>query len=192
MSEEAARAGASFQQDGFVIVRSFLNGNELAEIDAQLDRYILEVVPRSRKEDVVYEDPSKSAIRHLSGLHKYDDFWKTALMRAKTLALVEACVGSAVEPSHSELFFKAAYVGTAAPIHQDNAYMHYKPADGAAVWVALDEVTFGERLYPLRQGLSYTRRPSSRARRCPAIQQTAGNRSRSGRLSRSARCHQSR
>ena len=63
------------------------------------------------------------------------------LTRRASLEVVEACLGTLAEPIGSEVFYKHANVGTETPYHQDNAYLHFDPADGVVVWIALDDVT---------------------------------------------------
>ena len=131
---------ARFHEDGFVIVGQFLDSDELAEVDRQLDHYITDVVPRTKKGDVDYESGS-DRISHLSSLDAYDPYWNNLLNRLRTLELLESFLGTGVEPLASEVFYKAAHVGSAAPPHQDNAYLHFDPPEAMAVWVALDKAT---------------------------------------------------
>ena len=134
-------AATQLREDGFVIVDRFLDEGELAEVEHQLARFIDQVVPHGKPGLVVYEAGSDKKISHLSNLEMHDPYWKDLLNRPRTIELLEACLGTDVEPLASEVFYKPARVGSAAPPHQDNAYMHFNPPDGIAVWVALDEVT---------------------------------------------------
>ena len=61
---------ARFHEDGFVIVGQFLDSDELAEVGRQLDRYITDVVPRTKKGNVDYQSGS-DRISHLSSLEAY-------------------------------------------------------------------------------------------------------------------------
>jgi len=130
-----------FQTDGFVLVRQFLSAAEVANLDEQLERYIREVVPTIPPQHVFYESGRNGPVKHLSAPELYDDFFKTMLTRSATVELISACLDQPVVPLNSEVFYKPARVGSAAPYHQDNAYLHLEPAEGAVVWIALDDVT---------------------------------------------------
>ena len=130
-----------FQTDGFVLVRDFLTAAETVHLDQHLQRYIQQVVPSVAPQHVFYESDRNGPIKHLSVPELYDDYFKTMLTRSATIELVTACLAQPVEPLNSEVFYKPAHVGSAAPYHQDNAYLHLEPAEGAVVWIALDDVT---------------------------------------------------
>lgn len=129
-----------FRQDGFAIVEQILAPDQLDEVSQRLNHYIQVVAPTARKQDVLYEQGSRS-IKHLSGLDRYDPYWQSFLRCREIVEQVEACLGTAVEPVGSEVFYKPAQGGTAAPGHQDNAYVHLNPAEACAVWIALDDAT---------------------------------------------------
>lgn len=143
---------STFQEDGFAIARSFLDGDELAELDRQINRYIDEVLPFVPRIHKVYESGWSGPLKHFSRLELYDDFFKGVFHRAKTIELVEACLSTAVEPFTSEVFCKPARVGGAAAAHQDNAYFNFLPPYGLVVWIALDEVTLANGAVHFAQG----------------------------------------
>ena len=130
-----------FSEDGFVIVEDFLSSEEADRLDRELERFIRMVVPRLEEPDVFHESGSNGPIKHLGRLEVYDSYFEQLQTRPKTLELVAACLGTQTEPIGSEVFYKQARVGSAALYHQDNAYLHLKPADGAVAWIALDETT---------------------------------------------------
>lgn len=132
---------AQFQQDGFAVVRGFLDKSELAELDGEIDRYIKDVLPSVPRVHVVYESGWNGPLKHFSRMELYDDFFKRFFHRPSTVELVEACLNTQVEPLTSEVFYKPARVGSPALLHQDNAYFNYLPPYGLVVWTALDEVT---------------------------------------------------
>jgi hypothetical protein len=123
-----------FSEDGFVIVEDFLSSEEADRLDRELERFIRMVVPRLEEPDVFHESGSNGPIKHLGRLEVYDSYFEQLQTRPKTLELVAACLGTQTEPIGSEVFFKQARVGSAALYHQDNAYLHLEPADGAVAW----------------------------------------------------------
>ena len=141
MPHDPAALAERFQADGFVLVRQFLSEQELANLDRHLQRYVQEVVPTVAKQHVFYESGRSGPVKHMSVPELYDDFFNSMLTRPATIELISACLAQPVEPIASEVFYKPAHVGSAAPYHQDNAYLHLEPAEGAVTWIALDDVT---------------------------------------------------
>lgn len=141
MAYDVADVAARFREDGFVLVEEFLSADEVDRLDQELERYMKEVLPGVDKRDVFYESGSSGAITHTGGLNQYDDYFRDFVNRPHLVGLMEACVGSQIELLGLEVFFKAPRKGTATPYHQDNAYMHFDPAEGAAFWLALDDTT---------------------------------------------------
>lgn len=141
MTHDIDRLADQFQSKGFVLVEQFLAKAELLDLDRELHRYIEQVVPTVAANHVYYESGRSGSIKHLSVPELYDDFFKSWLTRPATIKLVAACLGQPVEPAASEVFYKPARMGSSAPYHQDNAYLHLEPADGVAVWIALDDTT---------------------------------------------------
>jgi len=141
-----------FQRDGFVLVEGFYSRDEVETLGRELNRYIEQVVPRLESRYVFRESGDDSPIKHLTCPDDHDDYFKQMLARRATLEVVEACLGTPAAPICSEVFYKHAHVGTETPYHQDNAYLHFDPADGVVVWVALDDVTVDNGAMHYRKG----------------------------------------
>ena len=150
--EDLTSIASRFQRDGFVLVENFLSPDELTTLQHELTRYIDQVVPHLSSRHVFYEAGDNGPIKHLTSLDLHDDFFKQMLSRPATLQVVEACLGTPAEPFASEVFYKHAHVGTETPYHQDNAYLHFDPADGVVVWIALDDVTLDNGAMHYRKG----------------------------------------
>lgn len=141
-----------FRRHGFALVEEFLSPDEVDHLQDELTRYVDQVVPRLDPRHVFYEQEHKVLIKHLTSPDLYDDYFKNMLNRPATLEVVQACLGTPAEPISSEVFYKHALVGTETPYHQDNAYLHFDPADGVVVWIALDDVTVKNGAMHYRQG----------------------------------------
>ena len=141
-----------FRRDGFVLVEGFFSPDEVETMQRELTRYIDQVVPRLGSRYVFHEAGDNGPIKHLTSPELHDDFFKRMLTRRATLEVVEACLGTLAEPIGSEVFYKHANVGTETPYHQDNAYLHFDPADGVVVWIALDDVTVENGAMHYRKG----------------------------------------
>lgn len=141
MTDDLADVAARFHNDGFALVRGFLDRNEIDELDREVNRYIHNVLPNVPRTHKVYESGWSGALKHFSRLELYDDYFKRFFDRTSTVELAETCLGTPVEPVTSELFYKPAHVGGAALYHQDNAYFNYLSPYGLVVWIAMDDVT---------------------------------------------------
>ena len=141
MAYDVAEVAARFQEDGFALVEGFLRPEEADRLVRELERYVDEVVPRVNKKDVFYETGTSGPISQTGSLEVYDGYFEAFVQRSDLLELVETCVGTPVELLGSEVFFKFPRLGLGTPYHQDNAYMHFEPAAGAAFWIAVDDTT---------------------------------------------------
>lgn len=128
-----------FKNDGFIILKGFLNSTEIDSLDIEVERIIMEELEHLDENHVQYEAEGDGPIKHLSAPDEYSKLFKDLLNRSENFKLIEACLGSPVESLASEVFYKSAKVGSPAPYHQDNAYLHFEPADGAVIWIALDD-----------------------------------------------------
>lgn len=64
MDEQALKK--EYDENGFLVVRNFLNAEELAELTDALDRYIAETVPTLDPGDAFYENrEDKSTLKQL-------------------------------------------------------------------------------------------------------------------------------
>lgn len=136
--QDLERIGRSFVQDGFVIVPRLLNDSMLAEVEKEIVRYVDEVAPTVPSERVIFEPGPGKLINHLSAIDQFDEYWSRLQRHDDVIGVVEACLGTAAEPTNAKIFNKAPGKGTPTPPHQDNAFFCYEPANGLQVWIALD------------------------------------------------------
>ncbi len=147
-----------FEADGYVKIEPFLDEQQLREVEDELSRYMQEIAPHVPSGDIVYEreplaDGSR-AVRNLWRMEEYSPFFGE-LSRKLGLAWVGPLVNGEALSCGVELFAKPAYVGSAVPFHQDNAYFNQVPADALTCWIALDDST-------LENGCVYYARGSHR------------------------------
>ena len=109
------------------------------------NKYIIPIikdeVPHLSENYVYYESGPDRPIKHLNSPDHFSDHYKDLIDRPENFDLLETCLGTPVKALASEVFYKSAKTGTPAPYHQDNAYLHLEPADGAVIWIALDDTT---------------------------------------------------
>lgn len=131
---------AYYDRHGFVVVRRFLDGADLAELQAQLARYIRDVVPTLADTAAFYQDRARPET--LKQLHQMeaDDFFRQYARHPHWTALAQTLVGEEVQPGKPEWFNKPPDTNHVTPPHQDNFYFCLEPANVVTLWLALDSI----------------------------------------------------
>ena len=134
------RYGSGFHRDGFLVVRKFLVGAELAELRDHLERYIRDVVPGLPDSDAFYDDRSRPET--LKQLHRMtqDPFFRGYVQDASWKGLAETLLGEDATCESPEWFGKPPGTVHPTPPHQDNYYFNLAPANVLTIWLALDRV----------------------------------------------------
>jgi phytanoyl-CoA hydroxylase len=129
-----------YDEHGFVIVRQLLDAVEFAELTANLERYIRDVVPTLSDAHAFYQDRSKpetlKQMQHMGG----DAFFRNYASHPKWKALAEALIGEPASADDPEWFNKPPATHHVTPPHQDNYYFCLEPANVLTIWMALDPV----------------------------------------------------
>lgn len=131
---------SAYQQDGFVIVRQFLNATELEELRTHLNRYIREVVPTLSDKHAFFDDKSRPETLKQMQYMDGDAFFAEYVRHPKWVALAEALVGESAKADSPEWFNKPPGTNHVTPPHQDNYYFNLKPSNVITIWLALDVV----------------------------------------------------
>jgi phytanoyl-CoA hydroxylase len=130
---------SEFKRDGFVVVQSFLPPDELADLQANIARYIREVVPGLPPTDVFYQDRQQSdAVRQLHRMEQ-DAYFESYLNNTRWIAFASSLLGEEVKADAAEWFNKLSG-GHPTPPHQDNQYFLLTPPHVVTMWLALDVV----------------------------------------------------
>lgn len=80
----------SYDADGFVIIRGLYSSAEVEELNAQVERYIREVVPTLPKEAAFYDDYSRpETLRKMQSLDKRDAWFRQFMNEGKHVPLLE-------------------------------------------------------------------------------------------------------
>jgi phytanoyl-CoA hydroxylase len=67
----------SFTTDGYVSVRPLYDGDQMRELNSEVERFIQDVVPTMPQEQVYYEDKSDmSTLKQLQKMFEYDDYFR--------------------------------------------------------------------------------------------------------------------
>lgn len=131
----------SFDVDGFVVIRGFLDAEELAEMNANIDRYIQEVVPGLEPSEVFYENKERpETLKQLPRMYEHDAYFDLEVAKGKFKQLAECLLGDGASENAVQYFNKPPRMGQSTPPHQDGYYWKIKPCDGITMWLALDKV----------------------------------------------------
>jgi phytanoyl-CoA hydroxylase len=131
---------STYDRDGFVVVRQFMQGERLAQLREQLDRYIRDVVPTLPPTAAFYQDRAKPETLKQMQHMEVDPFFRDYVQDPQWVTLGEALVGEPARCQAPEWFNKPPGTEHPTPAHQDNFYFCLRPPHVATLWLALDEV----------------------------------------------------
>jgi len=132
-----------YDRDGFVIVRQFLSPAEFAEVKAELDRYIGQVVPTLPDSHAFYIDRSQPETLKQMQHMEVDPYFRDYVKHPRWTELASALIGEPVIAMPSEWFNKPPRSNSPTPPHQDNYYFNLKPPHVVTIWLALDKIDEG-------------------------------------------------
>ena len=110
---------ASFDRDGFVIVRNFVAPDQLTEICRRAEA-ALDSLPRSGG---LYSNVTK-------GLEKLDDYLADWLNNGPHMPVLTTLIGTKPEPTTSSFFTKNNVT--------EQVYPHSDAGEGGVIWIAID------------------------------------------------------
>jgi len=157
--DEKKELKSRFDEQGFVVVKDFLDRGELLELFSEVDRYIQEVVPTLSREKAFFHDPGRPETLKQLQCMDVDPFFEQYRFHPSWIGLAETLLGEPVEPITPEWFNKPPGTDHATPPHQDNYYLCYQPPQVVTLWLAIDPVNEengclrylpGSHLHPLR------------------------------------------
>ncbi len=129
-----------FRDDGYVVVRQFLDAGELSLLTGELDRYIADVVPQLSNAAAFYDDRSRpetlKQLQHMT----CDSFFSEYASHPAWKSLAEELLGEEACCDSPEWFNKPPGTDHPTPPHQDNYYFNLIPPSVLTIWVALDAV----------------------------------------------------
>lgn len=142
---------AAYERDGYVLLRSRLDGTRLAAWSQRFEDLVLGRAPRPPKmtimKDVEYvkgralPDSPLHAINKLLSFEDDPVLWSYAVEPA-VLSAVRSIVGDALHTISSNVFNKPPGVDGRHPLHQDLRYFALRPAEKiVATWAAIDRCT---------------------------------------------------
>ena len=129
-----------FHRDGFVSLPSFVAGGALTELQANVGRFLKELVPQLPSEHVFCEEREDlSTLKQIQQLGKHDAWFAGFAARGRLREVAEELLGGPVVPRNVQYFNKPPGIGKATPAHQDGHYFMLTPCDAVTMWLALDD-----------------------------------------------------
>lgn len=140
MPTDMSKLREQYDRDGFVVVRNFLDVDELSRLQRELQRYIAEVVPHLPDSDAFYVDRSRTeTLKQLQHMGS-DTFFSEYRLHRRWGELAHSLIGEPCEAQEPEWFNKPPGTSHETPPHQDNFYFCLQPPHVATLWLALDPV----------------------------------------------------
>lgn len=130
----------AFDRDGYAIVRQFLGAADFADLTANLDRYIREIVPTLPDKHAFYVDKARPETLKQMQHMDLDSYFRDYVKHPTWLALARTLLGEDVLVQAPEWFNKPPGQIAPTPPHQDNYYFNLKPPNVLTIWLALDPV----------------------------------------------------
>ena len=130
----------SFDEEGYITVKGFLNQEEVSELIRETNRLVKEVVPTIPESEVYYEDKrNPETLKQIQRLDTYDDYFKKLANSEKVVGLAELTLGGPVVLKNIQYFNKIPHIGKETPAHQDGYYFKIKPQEAATMWLSLGD-----------------------------------------------------
>jgi phytanoyl-CoA hydroxylase len=129
-----------FDRDGFIHIHGFFTPEEVEELEANLQRFIRDVVPTLPKSRAMMEDYNNpETLKQIDCLGE-DPYFAQLIQCPKITQLAEVLLQDALKPQQVEAFIKPPYIGKPTPPHQDGYYFCLTPNEAVTVWVSLDDI----------------------------------------------------
>ena len=95
----------SFEADGYVAFPQFVGGDEMAELTANVDRFIKDVVPKLPEEHVFYEDKNDSqTLKQIQHMEEHDSWFQQLFLEGRFRQLAQHLLGGPVVPKNIQYF----------------------------------------------------------------------------------------
>ncbi len=132
---------ATYNRDGFLVVRQLMKPAAFTELTTNLDRYIRDIVPGLPDSDAFYH-VNRSVPQSLKQMQHMEQDAYFAEYRTNPVwkALAESILGEEAKAHGVEWFNKPPATDHVTPPHQDNYYFCLRPPQVLTIWMALDRV----------------------------------------------------
>lgn len=128
-----------FQSDGFVALPKFVDGSQLDELLANVQRFLTHVVPQLPAQHVFFEDKNDAAsLKQIQQMGDHDPWFNELLTASPFRDTAELFLNGPVVPKNMQYFDKPPGIGRPTPPHQDGYYFMLTPCEAVTMWFALD------------------------------------------------------
>jgi phytanoyl-CoA hydroxylase len=130
---------AAFDRDGYVLLKGFFSGQEIAELNQRIDHYIATILPKLPTDAAFYEikDQPESIMR-LQGMDQHDPFFKALYADPRCIQLAETLLEDDVRSKNLQWFNKPPGLANQTPPHQDGYYFMIEPNVAVTLWISQD------------------------------------------------------
>ena len=134
-------AKREFDQNGFTVLRGFMQPDEIDHINTELKRYIADVLPGLPDTAGFYEDTADpSTLMRLQTMCDYDDFFHALYYSERMMSLSSLLMDGPVRGKNMQWFNKLPAGGKETPPHQDGFYFMLEPNEALTLWLSQDSV----------------------------------------------------
>ena len=128
-----------FKRDGFCVFPQYFTPSRLAEVEANLQRDIREVVPVLDTPGTMYEDVSEpNSLFRIEKMEQHDAFFRDLESDPTLAELAAKLLDDVAVPHGTQMFAKAPRIGAGTPPHQDGYYFKLEPNNALTFWIAID------------------------------------------------------
>lgn len=139
--DAGAQLKSDFDRQGYVVLEGFMDSREAAEVAAEIDRYIAEVLPTLSSSAAFYEVKDQpETIMRLQNLGDHDEYFRELYLSDRFVGLAELLLDDGVVAKNMQWFNKPPAVADETPPHQDGFYFMLEPNEALTMWLALDTV----------------------------------------------------
>ena len=150
---------ASFEKEGYLVVKNLLSAEEVetcqAEIhrlhqfaagqESNIEKKRADIARRHVQREPFAEDKTQGdrlpVLRKAENTRQYSDVFRDLAQHPKLIAVVQELIGPDLLLFRSTLMFKPAFHGSSHGLHQDSAYWPMEPPNLVTVSIALNDAT---------------------------------------------------
>lgn len=130
-----------FERDGYIAISELYDQEKITEINANVDRFVRDIVPTMPSTRVYYEDKKdKSTLKQIQKMFEFDDYFSQLMLHSVIKNIAELLLQETAVPINMQFFNKPPTSGGPTPPHQDGYYFHLKPCRAVTGWLALEPV----------------------------------------------------
>ncbi|NQU41460.1 MAG: phytanoyl-CoA dioxygenase family protein [Lentisphaerae bacterium] len=155
---------AQYKQEGFVALSEFFTADEVAVMQAELERVCQQGLAYNVATDGDGKTPSTSQSNlQICPLSPKSEVFRALPFAAKIRSTVGQLLGDAFMLQLDQIFLKPGGIGAGTGWHQDNHYFaSANPEQGLGMWVALNDATVANGTMHIIPGSHTTRREHTR------------------------------